>query len=154
MTRAKPWRQSGTVSSTALSRSSFEVLKVLLHFYLHFFFFCNFCISIFLWSLDSLHFFEAVGSAIDQLDDKPKLAMPSAPEEVEPADLPRLSVRFSSNRKWKNYGKRCEKWMEKMPCSNTESTWMVWISDFGGKIWRACDSGPDLSHSTSLVLLS
>ena len=26
---------------------------------------------------------KAVGSAIDQLDDKPKLAMPSAPEEVD-----------------------------------------------------------------------
>lgn len=54
----------------------------------------------------------------------------------------------------KKFGKRCEKWMEKMPCSNTESTWMVWISDFGGKIWRACGSGPGLGHSTSLVLLS
>lgn len=109
MTRAKPWRQSGRTVSWSVSRSSFEVLKVLF-----------------------LHFFEAVGSAIDQLDDKPKLAMPSAPEEVEPADLPRLSVRFSSNRKWKKIRKK----MWKMNGKDAMQQYRIHMNGLNKWFWR------------------
>lgn len=139
MTRAKPWRQSGTVS-WSVSSSSFGVLL-----------FCKlekedievllksskcpqsplFAFLIFLWDLDSLHFFEAVGSAIDQLDDKPKLAMPSAPEEVEP-NLPRLKqTLFSSNRKWKNMEK-----MWKMNGKDAMQQYRIHMNGLNKWFWR------------------